>query len=587
MTAVIIITIIAIILFSTELLPVELTSMLVMVTLMVLGIVTPEEGLSGFSNVATISVFALLVLSIGLQSTGVVNYIGEKMEDITGANEWRILFFIIIVVGFLSAFMNNTAIVAIFLPAVIRLADYAKISPSKFLMPLSFAAMIGGASTVIGTSTNILVSSIYQDYSGEAFNIFEFSLLGIFFFVVFILFMFIIGYHIIPNRKGKVDLTKQYNLEDFLTELKVGKGSPMIGKQLKDTELWKNKRAYMLELNKHDGKMWIPNGLEEIHEGDELLVRANIKYLLDVKDKQKLLFKRETALDEKELTSEDAVLFEAVIGQNSFLVGKKVGEVDFRMLFRALPLALRRSGEPLTAKIRDVQIQFGDVLLMEARRSNLSNFYNSRDFIVLEKVKKKTLRRRKMLLSSIIVLGVVLLAAFNILPIVTSALLGCVIMWVTGCMSMRYTYGKMEWRVIFLLAGIIPLGIAVDKTGTSDLIANGILSLSNDAGPTFVVSLLFLITTLLTSFMSNNATAVLLAPIAITIAEQLGMDPKPFLITVMFAASTSFLTPIGYQTNTLVYGIGQYKFADFLKVGGLLTLIIWGLASLLIPLIYF
>lgn len=592
---VLIITVVAIFLFATELLSVDVTAFLIMVALMVVGlfvedIVSPTEGISGFSNVATITVFALLVLSLGLQSTGVVNYMGYKLESLTGTSEWRITFFTLVIVGLMSAFMNNTAIVAIFLPIVNRLANFANISPSKFLMPLSFAAMIGGASTIIGTSTNILVSAIYLEHSGESFGIFEFSYLGILFFVAFLLYMMLIGQRIIPERKKKeasISLTKEYDIQQYLMQVDIRKGSPMIGKRLADTELVKHYRVRVIELIRKEGDVWLPNQIVALREGDTLLIKANIEDLFEIQEKAGIRIKRHATLDDQELTSEDAILFEAVIGQNSFLVGKQIKDVDFRQLFAAIPLAVRRSGVSVGIKVSDMVIQFGDVLLMEARRRNLNQFYNSPDFIVLEKVKKPNLRKDKMLLSVVIVLGVIALAAFNLMPIVVSSLMGCALLLVTGCISIGYIYRKMDWRVIFLLAGILPLGIAVENSGLGALIAQGIIHYIGSFPPSVIIAVLFLITTLLTSFMSNNATAILLAPIAITIAEQLGLPVKPFLITVMFAASTSFLTPIGYQTNTLVYGAGQYAFMDFVKVGGLLTLLVWILATVSISYFFF
>ncbi|MGB1205942.1 MAG: SLC13 family permease [Chitinophagales bacterium] len=582
------ITVLAIILFATEIIPADVTALCVMVALMLTGIVSPEEGLAGFSNVATITVFALLVLSLGLQSTGVVNYMGEQLERITGESDIKILLLTLILVAFLSAFMNNTAIVAIFLPIVMRLSKYANTSASKFLMPLSFAAMIGGSCTIIGTSTNILVSAVYEEKYGKAFSIFEFTTLGFILFLAFLVYILLIGWRIIPERRKDAPiLTEDYDVNKYLTQIEVRRDSSMIGKPLKDTELVKRYKVKVLEITREEGDVWLPEQVEAIRENDLLLIKANLDDLLELQEGKDIKIKKTTKFDNAELTSEDAVLFEAVIGQNSFLVGKAIKDVDFRKAFGAIPLALRRSGISVSKSISDVEIQFGDVLLLEARRTHLNNFYNSRDFIVLEKVKKKNLRHSKMLLSTVIVLVVILLAAFNVLPIVVSSLTGVVLLLVTECVSIRYIYRKMDWRVIFLLAGILPLGTAVQNTGASELISDGILYLAGDASsPRFIISILFLITTVLTSFMSNNATAVLLAPIAITIAQQLGLDPKAFLVTVMFAASTSFATPIGYQTNTLVYGVGQYTFMDFIKVGGFLTIIVWLLATWLIPIFY-
>ncbi len=586
MIVVIVITIIAIILFITELFPVDVTAILVMVSLLLTNILTPEEGLSGFSNEATITVMALLILSIGLQSTGLVDQIGERLETITGKSEWRISFFTIVIVGFLSAFMSNTAIVAIFMPIVIKLANFAKLSPSKFLMPLSFAAMIGGTSTVIGTSTNIIVANYYLQATGNSIGIFEFFYIGLIFFAVFILFMFFIGRHIVPEHKKEDNLTAAYNLHKYLTQIQVMPSSQMVGKKIEDTELSKKDSVDIIGINRVGEPLWFPEQIEAVLPNDNLLVKANLEDIISIQNMEGLILKQKK-IDDKKLTSEDAILVEAIIGQHSTFVGRKLGEIDFYELFRAVPLAIRRSGFPLSKKLDDVIIQFGDVLLMEARRSRMDVFFNYPGFIALEKMKKKNFRKEKSFIAILIVLGVIIAAAANV-NMAIAALTGCAFLFITGCVSMRYVYQRLEWRVIFLLAGILPLGLAVDKTGVGNYLAAHFVEYIGASSPTLIISLLFLSTTLLTSFMSNNATAILLAPIAINLAHQLGFDdPKPFVLTIMFAASTSFLTPIGYQTNTLVYGAGQYTFSDFLKVGGLLTLIVWLLATFLIPYFYF
>ncbi len=587
MMVVIAITIIAVILFITELFPVDVTAVLVMVALLLTGILTPQEGLSGFSNEATITVMALLILSIGLQSTGLVDQIGDKLETLTGKSEWKISFFTIVIVGFLSAFMSNTAIVAIFMPIVIKLANFAKISPSKFLMPLSFAAMIGGTSTVIGTSTNIIVANYYLQTTGNSIGIFEFFYLGLLFFFVFILFMFFIGQYIVPGHKKEDNLTTAYNLHKYLTQVQVTPGSSMVGKKIEDTDLSKKDGVDIIGINRVNEPLWFPEQIEAIQPNDSLVLKASLEDIIALQDIEGLKLKQKK-IDDKKLSSEEAILVEAIIGQHSTFVGHRLGEIDFYELFRAVPLAIRRSGVSLSKKLDDIVIQFGDVLLMEARRSRMDVFFNYPGFIALEKLKKKNFRKEKSLISVIIILGVIIAAATNLLDMATAALTGCALLFITGCVSMRYVYRRLEWRVIFLLAGILPLGLAVEKTGVGNYIAANIVQYVGTSSPTLMISILFLMTTLLTSFMSNNATAILLAPIAINLANQFGFDdPKPFVLTVMFAASTSFLTPIGYQTNTLVYGAGQYTFADFLKVGGLLTLIVWLLATFLIPYFYF
>ena len=579
---VVVIILIAIVLFVTEIVPVDTTSFLVMVLLMLSGVVTPEEGLAGFSNVGTISVFALLVLSLGLESTGAVSYFVNRVENYATQNELLNIVAISLVAGVLSAFLNNTAIVAIMLPVVVRLAHISNVSPSKLLMPLSFAAMAGGCVTIIGTSTNLIISGIHSEYYGEPFTVFEFSLLGIVFFLIYLVYMAFVGRKLLPSSAKEENLTTQYEVDRYLTQVVVQKKSSLIGQQIGE-DFHRKYGIRVLEIIREDGNVKIPSQIEEVRENDVLSIKCRIDSLMEMRFKLGLKIKRDVFLDDKELTSEETVLFEAVIGYNSYLLGKKIKYIDFRQLFNAVPLAVHRSGEALPTMISEVEIKFGDTILMEARRKNLEKFNASRDFIVIDKKKKPNYRNKHMWPAMCIILGVVVAASTSLLPLEVAGLTGCVLMFLSGCVSPRYVYRKMEWRIIFLLAGMIPLGIAVEKTGLSDLLVSNILMYFGDLGPRYLISGLFAFTVVLTSFMSNNATAILLAPIAITLAEQLGVNPKPFLLTIMFGASTSFLTPIGYQTNTLIYGPGKYRFTDYLKVGGLLTVLIWLAATFLIP----
>jgi len=594
---VLIVTIGALILFITDWYPMDFTALLVMVILMLTGLVTPAEGLSGFSHPATITVLALLILSIGLQSTGFVYFLSSNMIRFTGKSETRILLVIIFIVGISSAFMNNTAIVAIFLPVVVRCANFAKISSSRVLMPLSFAAMIGGTLTIIGTSTNIVVSSLSESYGYEPFGIFEFVSLGIILMFAFLIYWFLIGNKLVPQRKGTDDLTKQYDVGKYLTEVIVKPNSPMIGKPLSDRLFGVGSKVEVIEIIRADGTKFVANQINNIREGDHFIIKANIEDLKEIIKQQgwRLSHKPITVTDSV-LTSKDTILVEAVIGRNSFLIGKDIKSIDFSGTFGALPIAMRRHGESLTKSLGDTDIQFGDTLLMEAQKAKLEKFYNSPDFIVLQRIRRSTRFQSKMKLSLLIVALTILVASLhqqintifntNILDLTVVMLTGAVTLILTGCVRMPYIYRKVEWKVVFLLAGLIPLGVAFEKSGAGTLFADTLLQYMGNWPPRFIISTLFIVTIILTSFMSNNATALILTPIAISIAKGLGLDPKPFLVAVMFAASTSFLTPVGYQTNMLVFGPGNYQFVDFLKVGGLLTLLFWILATIFIPILY-
>jgi len=576
----------AIILFVTEWLPIEVTALVVMVLLMLTGIVTPEEGVSGFSNIGTLSVFALLMLSIGLESTGIVNLLANRLEKLMTTSEFSNLTVITLISGIGSAFLNNTAVVAILLPVVTRLAHLTDSSASKYLMPLSFAAMAGGCITLIGTSTNLIVSGIYAERFGESFGIFEFSLVGIAVFVVFLFYILFIGRFILPSRSQKGSLTKEYLLDDYLTQVKVSEKSPLIGEAI-NTDFHPKYGIRVLEINRKDETVYVPQQVERIQANDTMFIKCPIDTLMDMQSKWGLHINRDTVLDDRELTSEHAMLFEAVVGNNSQLINKKVKHIDFRQLYNVIPLAIRRSGSSLPFKISEADIQFGDTILMEARRQNVDKLFSSPDFIVLEKVKKPNYRKRHMVLATIIVLSMILMASIGWLNILVAAFTGVALLFVTGCVSPSYVYKHMDWKIILLLAGMIPLGIAVEKTGLSQFLADYLLILFSNADPLTIIGALFSVTVLLTSFISNNATAILLAPIAISLAQGMGIDSKPLLLAVMIGASVSFLTPIGYQTNTLIYGPGKYKFMDYVKVGGLLTVFIGFVVTFMIDWLYF
>jgi len=593
---VLIITLAALVLFVTEKFPMDFTALAVMVSLMLFGVVNVEEGLSGFSHPATITILALLILSIGLQSTGFVYFISNNLARYTGKSELKILLVIIVVVGLSSAFMNNTAIVAIFLPVIVRCAKIANINPSKVLMPLSFAAMIGGTLTIIGTSTNIIVSSLSIEQGYEPFGLFEFGFLGLILMMAFTIYWLLIGRYLIPERNTNTDLTEQYKMETYLTEVIVKPNSPMIGKPLSDNLFGVGNKVEVIEIIREDGTKFIANKLNNVRAGDHFIIKADIEDLKSILKQQGWeISKQHSNISDENLISKNTILVEAVIGRNSFLIGKPIKNIDFDNTFGAIPIAMRRHGQVLQSTLAETKILFGDTLLMEADKSRLEKFYNSPDFIVLQRIKRSSKFQNKMWLSLIIVAITILIAAthqqinswFNLgLNLTLIMLTGAVALVFTGCVRMPYIYRKIEWKVFFLLAGLIPLGIAFTNTGADQLFSNFLLNYIGHWSPRAIISVLFAVTILLTSFMSNNATALILTPIAFSIANGLGIDPKPFLVAVMFAASTSFITPVGYQTNMLVFGPGNYRFSDFVKVGGLLTVFFWALATIFIPIFY-
>ncbi len=570
-------------LFATEKLPVDLVALMVMSALLLSGIITPREGLAGFSNVATITVGAMFILSAGLFKTGAVEFAGVALARLGRHSFWLALIAIMIGIGAISAFINNTAAVAIFLPIIIGVARDLSVSPSKLLMPLSFASMFGGVCTLIGTSTNILVSSIAEQHGQPAFGMFEFAPLGIVMFAVGTLYMVFIGVRLIPGRRANEDLARTFRMDDYLTDIELLPESLSVGKTLAQSPLVKELKIAVLEIFRDGERLPLPSPETVFEAGDVLRVRTNVRRVGELQERVGIRLKPGVKWREADLESAEAVLVEAVVAPDTLLEGKTLEDLRFYNTFGATVLAIRHRGELMRDNISQTPLRGGDALLVEVKRGSLQSLKQNRGFVIVSELDLPKLRRSKVIPALLIVFAVVATAALGLLPIVTSAIIGSVLLVLTKCITLEEAYAAIEWRVIFLLAGVLTLGVALEKTGAATLLSSLMVSTVGAWGPIVMVSAFYLVTTLLTEMMSNTATAALLAPVAISAADTLGVDARPFLFAVTFAASASFMTPVGYQTNTLIYGPGQYKFADFLRVGAPLNIIFWLLATLLIP----
>jgi len=574
---------VAVVLFVTEKLPVDVVALMILSALLLLGLVDAEEGLSGFASTATVTVGAMFVLSSGLQRTGAVGALARAMRKI-GDGQSALLLAVMVVIGVISAFVNNTAAVAVFLPLVLASCARRKVAPSRILIPLSYASQFGGVCTLIGTSTNLLVSAIAVKAGLEAFSVFEFSKLGVIMLVVGIAYFLIVGRWLLPER-NRAELTEAYELRDYITEFRILEDSPLIGKRVHETGLRDQHDATVLKIIRQDEHIDMPVH-HKLREGDVLLVEGRIKELMDARDAMKLAIEPRFKLSDDELKDEDLTLVEALIAPRSSLIGRTLKTLDFRRRFNAIVLAVQRKEQTLRKKLNAVRLQFGDSLLIQARPAELAALRADPDFIVLDEVEAPSLRKGKAPIALAVVAVAIALAAFDVFPILHTAIAGCVALILTRCLSVEQAYAAVDWKVIFLLAGILPLGVAMQNSGAAKLIADNTLGLVANMGPHVVLAVLYLLTALLTETMSNNASAVLLAPIAITISKEMDVDAKPFLMAVCFAASTSFATPVGYQTNTMVYHPGGYRFTDYMKVGIPLNLIFWGLAVVFIPIFW-
>ncbi|KAB2962961.1 MAG: TRAP transporter large permease subunit [Thermoanaerobaculia bacterium] len=573
----------AVALFVSEKLPVDMVALLVLATLLLTGLVSPEEGISGFANPATVTVAAMFVLTAGLQKTGATAAVGRLLVRLARTPTIALLA-VMAVAALASAFVNNTAAVAVFIPLVLAVAARRKTPPSRLLIPLSYAAQFGGVCTLIGTSTNLLVSSISERAGYGAFSMFEFGRLGVVLTIAGMLYFLLFSRWLLPDRVA-ASLPEVYHLGEYITELRVGEGSKYVGRSIRDSKLGEEHDVTVLRLLHGERKIWAPLD-QPLAAGDVLLVRGRIPELMALKGTAGLELDPEFQLGQEILESDELKLVQALVAPRSRLIGRTLKELDFRSRYHALVLAILRRGHHLDQKLNAVRLQLGDALLLQARPQELERLRADESFIVLEEVEGAAPRRHRAPLAIGILAAVVGIAAFGLLPILVTAIAGVAALVLTRCLTLDEAYAAIDWKVIFLLAGVLPLGIAMERSGAARLISDGALGWAGELGPVALVAVFYLLTAVLTELMSNNATAVLLAPIAISTAVQQGIDPRPLLMAVTFAASTSFSTPVGYQTNAMVYNPGGYRYADFLRSGVPLNVVFWILSTLLIPRIW-
>jgi di/tricarboxylate transporter len=581
--AIIVFTIVA---FVLEWMNMAVIAMVCTGLLLLFNLITPTEAISGFSNEAVITVLMMFILSAGLVQSGLITRIGYKIVEKTGGSKLKASLFLLIVVGLISGFINNTAAVGVFMPVAIQLARHYRFSPSKILLPLSYTAIFGGTITLLGTSTNLLVSSLSQQHGSPPFSVFEFISLGSIFFAVGLTYNILVPMRLLPSRAILSSLTRGYHLSSFLTELKVAPNSRIIGSTVLDAHVSERYQINVLEIIR--GREKIPSDLRHtpLQEGDLLLVNGAMEDILGFKEQEGMLLLTEIKLGDTDLSDEHTILAEMQLSPASQLVGSTLKEIDFRRRFGCFVLALRRTGELMREKIARITLANWDTLLIFGPRSRVEALGDMDDFVPLGERDLKISLTKRWWIPAVSIAGVVLLAAAGVMPIVKAAVLGAVVLLVTRTLTFQQAVRGIDWTVIFLLAWILPLGIAIENTGLAALIGEGLGWIGENHGPLVMLSVLYLGTSLLTSFFSNNATAVLMVPIAFTAAAQMQVDVKPFLMAVAFAASASFMTPMGYQTNAMVFSPGNYRFNDYLKFGAPLTVIFWVLGTLLIPVIW-
>ena len=569
---------VALILFVTEPVPIDVTALGVMVALMVLGPwtqISPSEGVSGFANSATITILAMMILSEGVRRTGVIQRIQATVAALTGENVHKQLGATIGIVGPLSGVINNTAAVAILLPMVSDLAHENRTSPSKLLLPLSYASMAGGMLTLIGTSTNLLASSISGELIGRPFSMFEFTHLGVLVFGTCAAYLLTVGYWLTPAHVVPRSERTSTQQEVFLTEVIVGADSPFVGLTLEEALGRVDFEANVTQIIRDGDYRREPPLSTRIEAGDTFTIRLTEDALQTLFDVEGIDLVPDVATEaDLQTLKPDETLVEIVVTTGSDLVGETIESAGLQDFYRAAVLAIRRGAETAHERLTDYTLRPGDVLLIESKAETVDRLANDPNVLVAGELDLQRFRSSKMPVAVATVLGVVGLAAFGVLPVMVSALGGVVVMIATGVVKAAEAYEAVQWDVIFLLAGVIPLGKALSATGGADLLGHVIVSSADVLPSVLVLGLFYLLTALMTNLISNQASVVLLLPVAVDAAARLGVNPFAFVLAVTFAASTAFMSPVGYQTNLFVYGPGGYDFGDYVRVGGPLQLLL-------------
>ena len=578
--------------FVMEILPIEVTAMGAIGVLLLFDVLSWQEAISGFSNPAVITIGAIFIMSRALVKTGFLEVFADFLAKKGGNQKWLTIFIFLLTVSIISGIINNTAAVAIFIPLGIDLCQRFRISPTKVLLPLSYAAIFGGTLTLIGTSTNLIVSSVMEEYNMIPFSMFEFTKLGVIFLVLGTIYNMIISKWFMPSRSIISSLTRKYHMGSFLTEFKIGEDSPLIGHSYGEMEITQkyNLQVYKIIRDSNNIRFNLHNII--IREGDIFLVQINVKDMLKFKDDMKVLLLSDVKMNQAELTGKNHVIVEGIVSQQSALIGKTLQELDFRSRFGSFVLAVKRQRELLRNKIAHIRLKFSDTLLIMVPKERLDILRTSNDLIVLEELDIHLRYERYWWFSILVIPAVMLLATFGVIPIVKGAVLGAILLLVLRSLSIQDAYESISWSVIFLIASLIPLGTAIHNTNLDKNIGDLIYVLGaliggvENVNPIIILAVLYGVTFILSAFVSNAAVAVMLTPIGILLASLIGdngIDSRPFLVAICFGASCSFMTPMGYQTNMMVYGPGQYRLKDFFQMGIPLTIIFWLAAVYWIP----
>ena len=580
----------AVVMFATERIPIDVVTILLVLAMILTGTLTVGEAFAGFGNDIVITIAGLFILTGGLVKTGVIDIVGRRLHTIAGGSEFRLTTMIMFTAAACASVMKNTTTTAMFVPVVLGIAERAKIKPSKLLMPLAFGAILGGTCTLIGTSTNLAVSGAMTRYGLPPFSMFELTKVGIAIVGVGMLYMLLVGLRLLPSRGGEESFTESYRMREYMSEVIVLGDSPLVGRTLAEANLSDTLDLTVVGIIRGVQGRIAPRAGERILADDLLLVQGRIEDILRVKHEAGIEIKADFKLSDRDLEAEGVELFEVMLLRGSSLVGRTLKGMKFRDRYSLTVLAINRHGVQLLSKMSTVGLRFGDVLLVQGKMQGIENLVTDGQALLLEDVSERRGRAGKRHWA-LIAFGVFLLLSLSKyytgfdVPLAVAVLVGALVLLATGAVRTQEMYGMIEWRLLVLIAGMISFGTAMEKTGADKYLAGIITRSFGDYGGTAVLAGFFLLTVVLTQPMSNQAAALVVLPVAVKTAIALGLNPRTFAVTVTYAASCSFLTPLE-PACVLIYTPGHYRFVDFVKIGSILTIAVFAIVMLLVPIFW-
>jgi di/tricarboxylate transporter len=564
----------------------DVVALLGLASLLATGVLSPDQAVSGLSNEATVTVALMLILSAGLARTGAIDILARRGARFVHGSEARLLVLILAVVIPVSAFVSNTATVAILLPVILGLAAQVDAPPSRLLMPLSFAAVLGGMLTLIGTSTNLVVAGLAVDLGLPRIGLFAITPPAIVVVIVGVLYLLTIGRRLTPYRKGGDDLVESYELHEYVTALDVLPQSPLIGRSLGESRFGETYGLQVIRIEREDEGVDHPRSGSVIRSGDVLLVQGKVAGIADIAANAALRVSGTATSLQIDTAEGPSQLAEVLVPPRSPLVGRSLREVRFRARYGMSVLGVRRHGVAIHEPLGAIRFEAGDILLVQGSAENLRGLHNEGDVALIGVVPLRLKRRKRLRYAVAIMAAVVLLPSLGITTITAAALLGVLAMFLTGCIEPQRAYEELDGQILVLLAAMIPIGLALQQTGAAGAIAELLVRVVAPLGPYGALAGIYILTSIITEVLSNAATAVLLTPVAASLATSIGLSPMPFVVAVMFAASLSFATPIGYQTNLYIFGPGGYEFRDYFRVGGPLNVICAVASTISIPVFF-